>query len=143
MIQKIKKLAVASAVALSVCLCPALLGTNFVFAQSQNAQFEKVDITNGSFNNNPTSSYLETSPSGWTGDNSSSKKGVINTNATKFAAQAESSYNLKTTENPGKVGEDDKVLMLNARKDNATHTNNASLDNFRATFPQYFERIYN
>ena len=130
MIQKIKKLAVASAVALSVCLCPALLGTNFVFAQSQNAQFEKVDITNGSFNNNPTSSYLETSPSGWTGDNSSSKKGVINTNATKFAAQAESSYNLKTTENPGKVGEDDKVLMLNARKDNATHTNNAALDNF-------------
>lgn len=131
MIQKIKKIAVASAVALSVCLCPALMGTNFVFAQPQNAQFENVNITNGSFNNNPTSSYLETSPAGWTSDYNSSKKGVINTNETKFASQAESSYNLKSTENPGsKNANDDKVLMLNARKDNANHNNNAALDSF-------------
>lgn len=130
MIQKIKKLAVASAVALSVCLCQAFMGVNLVFAQTQNAQFENVSITNGSFNNNPTSSYLETSPSGWTGENSSTKKGVINTNSTKFSAQAESSYNLQSTENPGKVGADDKILMLNARKDNATHTSNAGLDSF-------------
>ncbi|MFQ6749467.1 MAG: hypothetical protein ACLRFR_01325 [Clostridia bacterium] len=130
MIQKIKKIAVASAVALSVCLCPALMGTTFIYAQPQNAQTENISITNASFNNNPTSQHLETSPAGWTGEKSSTKKGVINTNNSKFTAQAESGYNLSTTENPSAAGDDDKVLMINARKDNASHTNNAALDSF-------------
>ena len=133
MIRKIKKITCALGVALSVGLCQMFFGASPVFAQTQNAQFKTITITNSSFDSNPTSSYLDTSPSGWTPEKGKAKKGIINVDNTKsaFDYNCTSSYYLSSTENPGKADTaDSKVLMVNARQASATDNTKSTIDGF-------------
>lgn len=128
--QKFKKLACAVTLALTVCTCQAFIGANGVYASPVSQGKESVSITNGNFNSQPTATYLDTSPTGWTQVGNTAKKGIISVLNSSFSLNSSSSYNLSSTENPGTPGEDNKVLMVNARKDNVNDTNKSTVDGF-------------
>lgn len=108
-----------------VALCFQIYNTNIsnIYAESGSVQFTTVSLSNSNFNNNSTSSTLDTSPTGWSKikTTSTATSGIINVNETKFASQY-SSYKLETTQNPGTACTDfdDKVLMINS---NSTSSN--------------------
>lgn len=85
-----------------------------------------VSITNGNFNQSPTSYYLDDSPNGWTKIYSTSPvtEGIINTNPDKFDSY-KSTYYLKNSDNPGTMNNDEndtKILMINARNSSSETT---------------------
>ncbi len=86
------------------------------FAESaisnNNYAYEKIDIQNGSFNSS--SSAYTSSVSGWEKikDNSKAKVLAIDT-VSKFDEYYKSTYYLEN-KSPGKIGQDDKVLMINS-----------------------------
>ncbi|MBR5227009.1 MAG: hypothetical protein IKV69_02915, partial [Clostridia bacterium] len=128
--QKFKKLACALTLAVTVCTCQAFIGTTNVYAAPTLQGKQTISITNGDFNSQPTATYLDTSPSGWTSGSGNAKKGIISVQNSSFSLNSSSSYNLSSTENPGTPGEDNKVLMINARKDNVNDTNKSTIDSF-------------
>ena len=128
--QKFKRLACALTLAVTVCTCQAFIGTTNVYATPISQGKTTIDITNGDFNSQPTATYLDTSPNGWTSGSGSAKKGIISVQNSSFSLNSSSSYNLSSTENPDTPGEDNKVLMINARKDNVNDTNKSTIDSF-------------
>ena len=128
--QKFKKLACALTLAVTVCTCQAFIGASGVYANPVSQAKTTVNITNGNFNSQPTATYLDTSPNGWTSGGNTAKKGIISVQNNSFSLNSSSSYHLSSTENPGTPGDDNKVLMINARKDNANDTNKSTVDSF-------------
>ncbi len=94
--------------------------SNYNYAYAQIG--EEVSITNGSFNSNPNSYYLDSNPNGWTLIDSSlsTTSGVINTNSEKFSTYT-NTYNLSTNpETYYKDSSDTKILMINAKSSVST-----------------------
>ena len=107
-----------------ITFCLLVLAIAFIFPNYNVAQalskttFENIELTNGDFNSSPSTSTLDSNPTGWSliKTTSTVKSGIINVNDSKFKSNY-SSYFLYADENPEKmnVDYDDKVLMINAR----------------------------
>lgn len=94
---------------------------------------ERISITNGDFNSNTTSYYLDSSPTGWTLIDSSkpTTAGIINTNSERFSEYS-GNYNLSNNpETYYKDVKDKKVLMINAK--NSTSISNAYNQGFKSS----------
>lgn len=106
---------------LTLCLCALAFAFTFPTmsaAFASNASFESISLSNGDFNSSPSSSTLDTNPTGWSTIKTSStaKSGIINVNESKFNGTY-TSYFLNADENPGKANSDydNKILMINSR----------------------------
>ncbi len=106
-----------------------VLALTFQFIQKSNLNYayaqvgEQVSITNGNFNSNPNSYYLDSSPNGWSLIDStlSTTSGIINTNSEKFSSYT-NTYNLSTNpETYYKDSSDTKILMINAKSSTSTN----------------------
>ena len=117
---------------LALAVCLAFSGQQLLVGQqvfAYQTESSEVTLTNADFNSS-TSTYLQSSPSGWTSvDSSSGKAGVITTKESDFKNRA-SSYALESTKNPGKPYTtsayplDDHVLMINAKSSTSTNESN-------------------
>lgn len=99
----------------AVILCLGVFISTNLFGADVYAYATDVSITNGNFNSSGDNvTYLETSPSGWS-------KGINNSKVTSGAINVKdfksSSYNLDASLNPGKIGSDNRVLMINSKSE--------------------------
>lgn len=106
------------AFALQLLIAPIGLNVNNVYASS----YTQVTISNGNFNNSPSTYYMDSSPTGWTKINTNvpAYSGIINTNDDKFSSYTET---YKLTTNPQTMyvdTTDTKILMINAKNANST-----------------------